>query len=188
MADRVLFISWGTAVRGREERGLEIFNEAVGILGRMQEEGRIEKFDVVLLDPNGELNGYGCPASATGYCHGSATPFGQPSVVYAVPFTVGDTTDVETASKYVGYGDWDGATGAPVDEPAFAEQVRSAVARVVREQTDNGIDIVSDGELSKPQFSDYVADRLNGGEFRNCPSQAVQGPRHRASASARRSG
>ena len=58
MADRVLFIGWGSPVRGREERGLEVFNEAIGISGRMQQEGRIEKFDVVLLGPNSDLNGY----------------------------------------------------------------------------------------------------------------------------------
>lgn len=58
MADRVLFVSWGTPVRGREELGLEVFNEAIGIWGRMQQEGRIESFTVVLLDPNGDLNGY----------------------------------------------------------------------------------------------------------------------------------
>lgn len=58
MADRVLFISWGTPVRGREERGVEVFNEALGICGRRQQEGRIESFDVVLLEPNGDMNGY----------------------------------------------------------------------------------------------------------------------------------
>jgi hypothetical protein len=58
MADRVLFISWGSSVPGREERGLEVFNDALGICGRMQQEGRIESFDVVLLEPNGDLNGY----------------------------------------------------------------------------------------------------------------------------------
>jgi hypothetical protein len=58
MADRVLFIGWSTPVRGREERGLEVFNEAIGLCGRMQQEGRIERFDVVLLGPNAELNGY----------------------------------------------------------------------------------------------------------------------------------
>jgi hypothetical protein len=46
MADRMLFISWGTPVRGLEERGLDVFNEAIGLLGRMQQEGRIESFDV----------------------------------------------------------------------------------------------------------------------------------------------
>ena len=58
MADRMLFIGWGTPVRGREERGLEVFNEAIGLYGRMQQEGRIEKFDVVLLGPNPDLAGY----------------------------------------------------------------------------------------------------------------------------------
>ena len=58
MADRMLFMSWGTPVRGLEERGLDVFNEALGLLGRMQQDGRIEAFDVVLLEPNGELNGF----------------------------------------------------------------------------------------------------------------------------------
>jgi hypothetical protein len=59
MADRVLFIGWSTPVRGREDRGLEVFNESMGLYGRLQQEGRIEKFDVVLLGPNGsDLDGY----------------------------------------------------------------------------------------------------------------------------------
>jgi hypothetical protein len=58
MADRMLFISWGAPVRGMEERGLEVFNEAIGLLGRMQQDGRIESFDVALLAPNADLNGY----------------------------------------------------------------------------------------------------------------------------------
>jgi hypothetical protein len=58
MADRLLFISWGQAVRGREARGLEVFNEAMGMLGRMQQEGRIESFDVAVLEPNGDMSGF----------------------------------------------------------------------------------------------------------------------------------
>jgi hypothetical protein len=58
MADRVLFISWGENVAGREQRGLEVFNEAVGLYGQMQQEGRIEGFDVVLLEPNTAIAGY----------------------------------------------------------------------------------------------------------------------------------
>ena len=58
MADRVLLITWGTPVRGCEERGLTVFNEAMGLYGRLQQEGRIEGFDVALLEPNGGLNGY----------------------------------------------------------------------------------------------------------------------------------
>lgn len=58
MADSVLFIGWREVVRGREERAVEVFNESVGLYGRMQQDGRIERFDVVLLDPNGRLGGY----------------------------------------------------------------------------------------------------------------------------------
>ena len=59
MADRMLFIGWGEPVRGREERGMEVFNEAIGIAGRAQQEGRIEKFEVRLLGANGGgLDGY----------------------------------------------------------------------------------------------------------------------------------
>jgi hypothetical protein len=41
-----------------EARAIETFNEALGILGRMQQEGRIEGFDVVLLSPNGDMDGF----------------------------------------------------------------------------------------------------------------------------------
>jgi hypothetical protein len=58
MAERVLFISWGDTVRLREERALDVFNDALGYYGRLQEAGRIERFDVVLLEPNGGLGGY----------------------------------------------------------------------------------------------------------------------------------
>jgi hypothetical protein len=57
MADRVLFIGWGDPARGAEERAVESFNEAVGLLGRMQQDGRIEGFEVVLLEPNSDLGG-----------------------------------------------------------------------------------------------------------------------------------
>jgi hypothetical protein len=53
-----LFISWGTVVRGREERALEAFNEVVGLYGRLQQGGRIEAFDVALLEPNPAIRGY----------------------------------------------------------------------------------------------------------------------------------
>ena len=58
MADRILMISWGDVVRGREERALEVFNESVGLYGRLQQEGRIEGFDVALLVPNAGIDGY----------------------------------------------------------------------------------------------------------------------------------
>jgi len=53
MGDRILFLSWGQVTRGREERAVEVFNESVGLYGRLQQEGRIDSFDVAFLDPHG---------------------------------------------------------------------------------------------------------------------------------------
>jgi hypothetical protein len=58
MADRVLFLSWGAPIAGREERSVEVFNDALGYYGRLQQEGRIEGFDVTLFGANAGLNGY----------------------------------------------------------------------------------------------------------------------------------
>jgi 5-methyltetrahydropteroyltriglutamate--homocysteine methyltransferase len=52
--------------------------------------------------------------------------------------------------------------GQPYDEAAMSEQVRSAVDAVVRRQANIGIDVVSDGEMSKPSFLAYVRERLTG--------------------------
>src|SRR5438046_10490172 len=52
--------------------------------------------------------------------------------------------------------------GVPVDPTALAQQVRAAVAEVVRKQTEAGIDVVNDGEMSKPGYATYVKDRLDG--------------------------
>jgi hypothetical protein len=58
MADRLLCISWGRAVPGREGRSLEVFNEALGFYGTCQQDGRLESFDVVMLAPNAGMSGY----------------------------------------------------------------------------------------------------------------------------------
>jgi 5-methyltetrahydropteroyltriglutamate--homocysteine methyltransferase len=52
--------------------------------------------------------------------------------------------------------------GRPYDTKAWAALTKSAVAEVVRQQVEAGIDVPSDGELSKPRFNDYVVDRLEG--------------------------
>jgi len=52
--------------------------------------------------------------------------------------------------------------GIPVDGAALAARIRSAVADVVRKQVEVGIDIVNDGEMSKPSYATYVKDRLAG--------------------------
>ena len=59
MPEAGLFIGWGAPVRGREAKGLEVFNEAVEFWGRLQQQGRIESFEVVLLYPHGgDLAGF----------------------------------------------------------------------------------------------------------------------------------
>ena len=52
--------------------------------------------------------------------------------------------------------------GIPVDGAALAARIHSAVADVVRKQVELGIDIVNDGEMSKPSYATYVKDRLAG--------------------------
>jgi hypothetical protein len=52
-------VGFGQPVRGREERAIEVFNDFVGMFGRMQSDGRIEGMDVSLLDPHGgDLGGF----------------------------------------------------------------------------------------------------------------------------------
>jgi len=52
--------------------------------------------------------------------------------------------------------------GVPVDSAALAARVRSAVEEVVAKQAAAGVDIVNDGEMSKPSYATYIKDRLAG--------------------------
>lgn len=52
--------------------------------------------------------------------------------------------------------------GVPINPPALAARVRAAVAEVVQKQADAGIDLINDGEMSKPSYATYIKDRLNG--------------------------
>ena len=52
--------------------------------------------------------------------------------------------------------------GVPVDPVALAARVKSAVAEVAKRQIDAGVDLVNDGEMSKPSYATYIKDRLNG--------------------------
>jgi 5-methyltetrahydropteroyltriglutamate--homocysteine methyltransferase len=60
---------------------------------------------------------------------------------------------------------------AGIDRATRAARVRNAVAEIVRIQLDLGLDIVDDGEMSKPSFVTYVQERLAGFE----PSRAPAG-------------
>jgi hypothetical protein len=59
MADAGLFIGWGAVARGREKEAVDLFNEIVEYYGRLQEEGEIESFEPVILEPHGgDLTGF----------------------------------------------------------------------------------------------------------------------------------
>lgn len=54
-----LFIGWGPAVHGREQQALQVFNEALEYFGGLQQQGQIEAFEPVALEPHGgDLYGY----------------------------------------------------------------------------------------------------------------------------------
>jgi len=52
--------------------------------------------------------------------------------------------------------------GGHPDEPGAAAIITKAVREVVRRQVDVGIDVVSDGEMSKIGYATYVSERLSG--------------------------
>lgn len=52
--------------------------------------------------------------------------------------------------------------GEPVDEATFDAIMAAAVDDVVRRQVQAGIDIVSDGEMSKISYATYIKDRYTG--------------------------
>ena len=54
------------------------------------------------------------------------------------------------------------ANGEPYDSGALDRRLKSAVAEVVRQQAECGLDSINDGELSKTNFTDYVRWRMAG--------------------------
>jgi len=68
--------------------------------------------------------------------------------------------------------------GQPIDEAALAARAAEAVTDVVRRQAQVGLDVVSDGEMSKTSFLAYTDDRLTGFITTNAatdPSAALTG-------------
>jgi 5-methyltetrahydropteroyltriglutamate--homocysteine methyltransferase len=61
--------------------------------------------------------------------------------------------------------------GQPYDHKLYDETIAKAVADSVRKQAECGIDIVTDGEVSKPGFFTYIQERLEGFEPR--PNQKM---------------
>jgi len=52
--------------------------------------------------------------------------------------------------------------GVPVEPAALAARIRAAVAEIVRKQAEAGVDLINDGEMSKPSYATYIKDRLDG--------------------------
>ena len=53
-------------------------------------------------------------------------------------------------------------TGGTVDAASFEAEAAKAVDDVVRKQVAAGVDIVSDGEMSKPSYTTYIRHRVSG--------------------------
>ncbi len=59
MAGDALFLGWGPVVRGRELKALEVFQETLTYYGSLQQDGRIDSFEPVLIAPHGgDLAGF----------------------------------------------------------------------------------------------------------------------------------
>jgi 5-methyltetrahydropteroyltriglutamate--homocysteine methyltransferase len=52
--------------------------------------------------------------------------------------------------------------GEAYDKAELERLTRAAVIAIVRRQAEVGVDVINDGEMSKPGYSTYVADRLSG--------------------------
>lgn len=63
--------------------------------------------------------------------------------------------------------------GTLKDESVYAPTIADAVKDVVRRQVETGIDIVSDGEMSKISYATYIKDRITGfdGDTQREPGQ-----------------
>jgi 5-methyltetrahydropteroyltriglutamate--homocysteine methyltransferase len=62
--------------------------------------------------------------------------------------------------------------GQPYNQKTYDDMVAEAVKEVVRKQVECGIDVVTDGEFSKPGFFTYIQERLEGFERR--PDQKMK--------------
>ena len=59
MAKGGLFIGWGPAARGREQMALALFQETMQYYARLQQQGEIDSFEPVQLEPHGgDLQGF----------------------------------------------------------------------------------------------------------------------------------
>ncbi|MCY3945980.1 MAG: cobalamin-independent methionine synthase II family protein [Anaerolineaceae bacterium] len=60
-------------------------------------------------------------------------------------------------------------SGADYDEAAFDATMARAVREVAQQQADAGVDVISDGEMSKISYATYMRHRLTGFELSDAP-------------------
>jgi 5-methyltetrahydropteroyltriglutamate--homocysteine methyltransferase len=65
--------------------------------------------------------------------------------------------------------------GQDYDVAAFERSLAPAVAEVVRQQVDAGVDVVDDGEYGKVAWAQYVVERLGGVEHREADPTTMRG-------------
>ncbi len=53
MAKGALFVGWGALIPGREQAAQGVLNDAVAYCMRLQQEGTLDSFDAVALEPYG---------------------------------------------------------------------------------------------------------------------------------------
>jgi hypothetical protein len=59
MAETGFWVAWGLPTQGREKQALDLLTESRGYLERLTQDGRIERFDIVILRPQTtELGGF----------------------------------------------------------------------------------------------------------------------------------
>ena len=65
------------------------------------------------------------------------------------------------------------AQGQPYDKAAFDVRVTEAVKEVVDKQVELGIDVIGEGEESKPGFANYLDERMAGFELKELSSGQI---------------
>jgi hypothetical protein len=59
MAEAALCTVWGAPIPGREKQALNVYNDVMRYWAGLQQEGKIERFDVTVLAPSGgEVTGF----------------------------------------------------------------------------------------------------------------------------------
>ena len=59
MANAVIFLGWNRPSVGREQQAMQVFQKSLEFYAKLQNEGRIESFEPVILSSHGgDLNGF----------------------------------------------------------------------------------------------------------------------------------